>query len=182
MLQRRGKPLQYVRGFVLSWAGNLLGALFFAFVFAYAPEAVTEEPYRSGIISQVTTDIVNLAWYCISCGPSVADFSSRLRCPWGRTTMTAFQKLLDCTYPFFISVAVRFPHTVEYMYLISLGMMHGAKLSVGGFLWRAMLPISLGNTVGGAVFMGLYEWWVFLHCRSKGKKMVTFADYTRLHW
>lgn len=51
LLQRRGKPLQYVRGFVLSWLGNLLGALFFAFTFAYATEAITEEPYRSGIIS-----------------------------------------------------------------------------------------------------------------------------------
>lgn len=182
LLQRRGKLLQYVRGFLLSWLGNLLGALFFAFTFAYAAEAVAEEPYRSGITSQVTADVVHLACYCtflrtIGCG-----FLVTLAMFLGTQNNDGISKAVGLHLLFLISVAVRFPHTVEYMYLTSQGMMLGAKMSFVGFFGRAMLPISLGNTVGGAVFMGLYEWWVFLHCGGGGKKIVTFADDARLHW
>jgi len=45
--------------------------------------------------------------------------------------------------------------------------MLGAPLSVGSFLWKAMLPINLGITVGKALFTGLYKWWVFLHCEDR---------------
>ena len=57
---------------------------------------------------------------------------------------------------------VRFPHTVEYMYLATIGMMLGAPLSVAAFLWKCMLPITLGNAIRGAVFVGVYNWWVYL--------------------
>ena len=29
-----------------------------------------------------------------------------------------------------------------------------------------MLPITLGNAIGGAVFVGAYNWWVYLHCED----------------
>jgi formate/nitrite transporter FocA (FNT family) len=182
LLQRRGKPLQYVRGFVLAWLGNLLGALFFAFTFAYAAEAVKEELYRFGITSQVTVDIVNLSCYCIFLRAIGCGFLVTLAMFLGTQNNDGISKTVGLHLPVFISKAVRFPHTAEYMYLTSLGMMLGAKVSFVGFFWRAMLPISLGNTVGGAVFMGLYEWWVFLYCGSGGKKIVTFAGDARLHW
>jgi hypothetical protein len=44
-----------------------------------------------------------------------------------------------------------------------------------------MLPISLGNAVGGAVFTGMYKWWVFLHCGDGAQKNVSFADCARLY-
>lgn len=29
-----------------------------------------------------------------------------------------------------------------------------------------MLPITLSNAIGGAVFVGAYKWWVYLHCED----------------
>lgn len=51
------------------------------------------------------------------------------------------------------------PHLVEYMYMASICMMLGARLTVGAFLWKCMLPITLDNAIGGAVFVGVYNWW-----------------------
>jgi len=50
------------------------------------------------------------------------------------------------------------------MYLGSIGMMLGAPLSIGAFFWKCLLPISLGNIIGGAVFSGAYLWWVLIVC------------------
>jgi len=47
------------------------------------------------------------------------------------------------------------------MYMGTTGMMLGARLTVGMFLWKCMLPIILGNTIGGA-FTGVYHYWVFI--------------------
>lgn len=45
--------------------GNLIGALFSAAVFSYATQSLHEEPYRSGVIEQVTTDITETQWHVI---------------------------------------------------------------------------------------------------------------------
>ena len=90
-------------------------------------------------------------------------------------------KALGLHLPFFISTTARYPHTVEYMYLASIGMMLGAPLSVGAFLWKCMLPITLGNTIGGAVFVGAYSWWVYLYCEDGedcGKGVVSLEGLT----
>ena len=84
----------------------------------------------------------------------------------GTQNYDGISKALGLHLPFFISTNVQFPHTVEYMYLTSIGMMLGAPVSVAAFLWKCMLPITLGNTVGGAVFVGAYNWWVYVYCED----------------
>ena len=63
--ERKGKPMQYVRAIIVPWAGNFLGALFSAFVFSYSTGVLTEEPYRSGIVAQITVNIVQQQWLII---------------------------------------------------------------------------------------------------------------------
>lgn len=83
-------------------------------------------------------------------------------------------KALALHLPFLMATTARLPHTVKLMYLASVGMMEGAPLSFGGFLWKCMLPITLGNTVGGAVLVGAYNWWVYLHCEDGRKEGASF--------
>ena len=64
-LRRKGEPLQYVKSLLVSWVGNLVGALFSAFFFPYLTRALQEEPYRSGVVAQVTRDIVETPWHVI---------------------------------------------------------------------------------------------------------------------
>ena len=84
----------------------------------------------------------------------------------GTQNHDGISKALGLHLPFLISTTVRYPHTVEYMYLASIGMMLGSPLSIAAFLWKCLLPITLGNTIGGAVFVGVYNWWVYLHCED----------------
>lgn len=64
-LQKKGRPLDYVKGFVVSWIGNFIGALFVAYVFSYWTQTLSEEPYRSGVIQMVKEDIVEHEWHVI---------------------------------------------------------------------------------------------------------------------
>jgi len=52
-------------------------------------------------------------------------------------------------------VAMGLDHSVANMFLIPFGMMHGANISMEQFLLGNLLPVTLGNFVGGALFVGL---------------------------
>lgn len=80
----------------------------------------------------------------------------------GTQSSDGVSKTLGLYLPFLIATATGFPHTVKHMYTATLGMMLGAPLSVWGFLWKCMLPVTLGNAVGGGLLTGLYLWWMFL--------------------
>jgi len=62
-VERKGRPLMYIRALITSWTGNLIGALFFAAVFSYSTGALTEEPFKSGIIEQVNSDVIDAKWH-----------------------------------------------------------------------------------------------------------------------
>lgn len=95
----------------------------------------------------------------------------------GTQNLDGISKALSLWLPFTLATASQFPHTVEYMHLVPTGMSLGANLSVGAFFWKCMLPVILGNTIGGAVFNGAYHWWVFLHCKNGEEKgAITFGD------
>lgn len=165
-LRRKGRVVDYVKCLVVSWVGNVLGALFAAYFFSYLTLSLHEEPYRSGLTAQVTSDVVEAAWHVIFLKAIACGFMVTLAMFFGAQNNDGISKALGLHLPFFISTTARYPHTVEYMYLASIGMMLGAPLSVGAFLWKCMLPISLGNSVGGAVFVGAYNWWVYLNCED----------------
>ncbi|QQR69451.1 MAG: formate/nitrite transporter family protein [Alphaproteobacteria bacterium] len=70
-------------------------------------------------------------------------------------------KILAIIFPVSAFVALGFEHSVANMYLIPLGMMAGAPVSLGSFVAN-LIPVTLGNIVGGGVLVALVYWLVYL--------------------
>lgn len=170
ILERRGSPMQYVRGIIASWVGNLIGSVFFAAVFTYATETLSEEPFKSGAIDLITSDIVDKAWHVLFLRAIVCGFLVTLAMFLGTQNHDGISKALALHLPFFIATVAKCPHTVEYQYLGAVGMMLGAPLSIGAYFGKCLVPITLGNTVGGALFTGAYLWWVYIYCKDTKAK------------
>ena len=88
-------------------------------------------------------------------------------------------KIFAIFFPIMAFVAIGFEHSVANMYFIPTGilLMNGAGLtSVPGvdpnilgwinFLWRNLLPVTIGNIIGGAVFVGMSYWGAYLRPKS----------------
>ena len=59
-------------------------------------------------------------------------------------------------------VALGFEHSIANMYLIPVAMLQGAPgVTVTGFLAN-LVPVTLGNIVGGGVFVALAYWLIYL--------------------
>ena len=51
----------------------------------------------------------------------------------------------------FAFVALGFEHSIANMFMIPLGIALGSTASASGFLFSHLLPVTLGNIIGGAV-------------------------------
>ena len=71
-------------------------------------------------------------------------------------------KILAIVFPISAFVALGFEHSVANMYLIPIGMLAGpGGFDLGGFLAN-LVPVTLGNIVGGSAFVALVYWIVYL--------------------
>ena len=67
-----------------------------------------------------------------------------------------------------VLIGVSYRHVVEYMYVSAVGILLGADLGWAGYFGKCLAPITLGNTIGGALFTGVYQWFVFMECEKRG--------------
>ena len=52
--------------------------------------------------------------------------------------------------PTFTFTAIGFEHSIANMWYVDIGLMVGANASFGQFLWRNLVPVVIGNFIGGA--------------------------------
>ena len=71
-------------------------------------------------------------------------------------------KILAIIFPISACVALGFEHSVANMSFIPLGMLiSGGEISVTGFLSN-LIPVTLGNIVGGGLFVAIVYWSIYL--------------------
>jgi formate/nitrite transporter len=91
-------------------------------------------------------------------------------------------KVMAVLFPVSAFVAAGFEHSVANMYLVPLGILirdlapdalaplatppsHLSQLTWPGFLW-SLVPVTLGNIIGGSVLVGGVYWFVYLRPKS----------------
>ncbi len=170
-----------LRNWIIVFCGNFFGSLFVVFLVSQSGQWTSSgaavgvkalmiangkvnltfvEALSRGILCNI---LVCLAvWLCFSCR-SVAD------------------KVLAIIFPITAFVALGFEHSVANMYFIPAGLLlkqdpqvlsaaeriigqapEFSKLTVYGFLVRNLLPVTIGNIIGGGLLVGIIYWFVYL--------------------
>lgn len=75
-------------------------------------------------------------------------------------------KVLAIVFPVSAFVAMGFEHCVANMYLIPVGMLAGADVTVSAFIHN-LIPATLGNIIGGGVFVALVYWVAYIYGAQK---------------
>ncbi|SPQ25395.1 912f7f37-a0f1-40c2-a840-dbb91869aa8b [Thermothielavioides terrestris] len=86
-----------------------------------------------------------------------------LACFLGTQAKDLGSKLAGVWWPTFAFVALGLDHVVANMFFIPIGIHLGTPgLSVGLYIWKGIIPVGLGNIVGGALFVGTFYWYMYL--------------------
>jgi len=70
-------------------------------------------------------------------------------------------KILGIWFPIMAFVTLGFEHSVANMFFIPLGIFYGADVTWTQFFVVNLIPVTLGNIVGGSFFVGTIYWYVY---------------------
>lgn len=139
--------------------GNLLGSVFYALLFFATVHEGT--PIAEQVIR--TAEAKTLAYEGAGAQGMLEVFAKAVLCNWmvtlgvvmAFTATTTSGKVLGMWLPIVMFFAQGFEHAVVNMFVIPLGMLLGADVSVAQWWGWNQVPVTLGNLVGGLVFTGL---------------------------
>src|SRR6266700_3447686 len=170
---------QLLRSWMIVYAGNMIGAIATAVLVFLGKQytfgsgaagknalAIAANKCSLGVVEAVMLGILCNAMVCLAVWLC---FSAR----------TTTDKVVSIIFPITAFVAVGFEHCVANMYFIPIGLLiktlappeywnlihesasSYASLTVAGFL-RNLIPVTVGNTFGGALMVGLVYWFIYL--------------------
>lgn len=151
----RGKiPPTYIWcNWCVVFAANFVGAFLFDYFMVYQTEILSHPDYRAFIVKTATYK-VSLDWWVVFLRGIGANWFVCLAVWLGFSTRSMAGRLIGLWLPVMAFVAIGFEHSIANMFYIPTGMLYGADISWGSFLWNNLIPSTLGNIVGGAVFVG----------------------------
>jgi len=154
-----------LRNWVFAYVGNLLGSLFMAIFMAYLTGIV-----RGGGLGEATAGIaqakVELDFWTLLLRGIGCNWLVGLGIWLALAADDVAGKIMALWFPVMAFVAIGFEHSVANMFFIPLGMLNGAEASIGDFLLH-LIPVTLGNIVGGSVMVGGIYGWLYGSRRAK---------------
>jgi len=164
-----------IERWVLVYVANFIGSIILVFIF-----------YLSGLWKTgdgaLGAAAVKIAYTKISL-PFVEALVRAIGCNWlvclavwmALAARHTIGKIFAIFFPIMAFVAIGFEHSVANMYLVPTGLALNAWENIplpaganamifnwAGFLYRNLLPVTIGNIIGGGLFVGMSYWGAYL--------------------
>jgi len=149
-----------------SWVylANLLGSLFYALLFYLT--VTNFGATGSGAVGDLLKSAAQkktLAYMSFGASGWATAVVKGVLCNWMVTigallalvSRSTVGKIVAMWLPILTFFAQGFEHSIVNMFVIPVGMMFGAPVSIGNWLLWNQLPVTIGNIISGALFTGL---------------------------
>lgn len=152
-----------IRNWSIVYIGNLIGAVAFTWLLVYFAGLTAAEPYHSSIIG-IGVAKTSMTWPVVLVKGIGANWFVCLGVWLALSGHTFFEKALGCWLPVMAFVVLGYEHSIANMFYLPLAMLEGAPLSIDTCLTNNILPATIGNIIGGALFVGCLH--TYLHHRT----------------
>ncbi len=151
--------------FAWVFLGNLIGAVVYA-VLAYSALTMAGHGIDATGVAERFVKIATaktVAYQNAGTAGMITVFVKAMLCNWmvclgvvmAMTSTSTIGKIVGAYMPIMMFFALGFEHSVVNMFVIPIGMMLGAHVSIAQWwLWNE-IPVTLGNLAGGLVFTGM---------------------------
>jgi len=164
-----------MRNWTVSWIMNFAGCLLWAVLLAYASNSL-EDLGRADLVVKIALKKANQPWVHIFLKGIGANFMVCVGVWQATCAEEVAGKILALWFPISAFVMMGFDHVVANQFLIPVGMMYGADISISHLLFKALLPASLGNIVGGGLCVGAVYWYVYDTMTGEKKFIARIKD------
>lgn len=157
----RDFPLRHVlANWGIVYVGNFIGAVGFTWLLVYCAGLTAAEPWHGAIIG-IGVAKTSMPWWMVFVKGIGANWFVCLGVWLALSGHNLLEKAFGCWLPVMAFVALGYEHCIANMFYLPLALMEGAPVSVADCLWRNLLPSTLGNIAGGAIFVGMMQWRLF---------------------
>lgn len=171
-----GKAL--LRNWIIVYVGNLIGSLIIVGIMFLTEQYTINNSLVGAKALSIAAGKANLSW-TVAFARGILCNTLVCLAVWlsfgGRNVIDKFAAIL---LPVSAFVASGFEHSVANMYFIPIGLLLKnvpgvasvanipaeklANLTVSGAIYNNLIPVTLGNIVGGGIFVGLVYWFIYL--------------------
>lgn len=175
VLDKKSPFVKMLFKWVIVFMANFIGAVLLAFLY------YKTNLWKTGDNMAVGVNALKLANFRMSLTFTEA-LTRGILCNWlvclavwmALASRDVIGKIFCCFFPIMAFVASGFEHCVANMYFIPMGIFlkYSGQISLDGldltnltwanFLTKNIIPVTIGNVIGGAFFVGLLYWWVYV--------------------
>ncbi|CAF2981262.1 unnamed protein product [Rotaria sp. Silwood2] len=160
-LDRKTTLLNLIISWIVSYCGNFAGCLFCSGILVYYAGILSNDPYLSFTV-QLAEVKGNIEWHQIFLRGIAGDWLICLGIWLTISARELHSKIIAIYLPIWLLISVGYEHSIANMFTVQMGMMLGANLSVGKYISCVMIPVTLGNIVGGTFFVGFLYWYLYM--------------------
>ncbi|KAK5400003.1 hypothetical protein LTR06_011330 [Exophiala xenobiotica] len=166
--QRKTRYYDLARSLISTYFMNMAGALFVAGFLCWWSDTLSTDTQKSYAVAQAEAR-VNVQWS--------VNFLRGVGCNWfvglailmSITAHDHTSKVYAIWIPIWTFVALGYQHCIANFFLVPIGMFYGTDFGVGKFIYQCIIPVTLGNMVGGAGLNGVIIW--FLYGRDEDQNL-----------
>jgi formate/nitrite transporter len=180
-VSRKITLMQLLRNWGVVFLGNLIGSLIVVFLIFLSGQWTAGGAVVGAKALMIANGKVNLTfWQAVSKGIlcNILVCLAVYLCFSGRSVT---DKILAILFPITAFVAMGFEHSIANMYFIPAGLLiknnpevlsaaqnilgtipNLSGLTLSGFILNNLIPVTIGNIIGGTFFIGIAHWFLFL--------------------
>lgn len=158
---------QMLKNWCVVWLGNLVGSLALVLIVKYGGVLAGDAATKAIGIAEgkATLDVMTMILRGILCNILV------VLAVWMATSaQDIVSKIFACWFPIMLFVLCGFEHSVANMYFIPVGMLLGAKVTVGACVTN-LICVTIGNLIGGALIIPVIYYVVYLAADKKASNV-----------
>jgi len=174
-MDRKITPFHLVKNLSVVYIGNFVGSLLLVAIFV-GTGIWKNNNYLVGASSLITANNkVNLTFLEAFCRGTLCNWLVCLAIWIATSARTTIGKIFSVLFPIMAFVSSGFEHSIANMFFIPLGLWLKnfdsivsaagspdlSNLTFGDFFYRNLLPVTLGNILGGLIFVGFLYWFVY---------------------
>ena len=154
-MQRKYKMWDVMKNWGLVYLGNFVGAVTFTYLFVYECGLTANSPYMDAVVKIAENKVYTMSWQTVFLKGIGANWCVCLAVWLALSSKSFVGKMIGCWLPVMAFVALGYEHSIANMFYIPAGVFEGAQISLYDAIINSFIPATIGNIVGGAVFVGM---------------------------
>lgn len=183
-LSKRTSWVELLRVWSVVYLGNFVGALLVAWLFAFKTHIFSASPWNE-FLNGLAVNKVNSDFFSVFIKGIGANWLVCLAVWMSFSARDVVGKSIALWVPVMAFVTMGFEHSIANMFFIPSAIFYGSDISWSQFIIQNLIPATLGNIVGGGVFVGAAYWFMFLresknqHVEKESKSTVQVVESLR---